>query len=117
MKLMLEAAADTIRVLSEPKPSCLLTGFGDNAINLELRVWINDPQNGLGVVRSELLMGVWWRFKENGIEMPYPQRVLHHKSIPEVQIRYEPKSLKLCSTPSFIKSVAAILRSLIVSYS
>jgi small-conductance mechanosensitive channel len=90
MKLMLEAASEPIRVLRDPKPTCLLTGFGDNSINLELRAWINDPQNGLAAVRSELLMGIWLRFKENGIEMPYPQRVLHHKSIPEVRIRTEP---------------------------
>ncbi len=78
MKLMLEAAADPERVLRDPKPSCLLISFGDNAINLELRVWINDPQNGVANVRSELFLGVWRRFKENGIEIPYPQRVLHH---------------------------------------
>jgi len=90
MKLMLQAAAGAMRVLQDPKPSCLLTGFGDNAINLELRVWINDPQNGLAAVRSDILMGVWRLFKEQGIEMPYPQRVLHHKSIPEVRIRTEP---------------------------
>ena len=93
-KLMLEAVADTSRVLKEPKPACLLTGFGDNALNLELRVWINDPQNGIGSVRSEVLMGVWRRFKEKGIELPYPQRVLHHKSIPEVRIRTEPMTEK-----------------------
>ena len=88
--LMLEAAADTLRVLPEPKPACLLTDFGDNALNLELRVWINDPQNGLGSVRNELLRGIWRRFKKEGIELPYPQRVLHHKSLPEVRIRTEP---------------------------
>ncbi|MGO8944458.1 MAG: mechanosensitive ion channel family protein [Syntrophobacteraceae bacterium] len=93
-KLMLEAVADTSRVLKEPKPACLLTGFGDNALNLELRVWINDPQNGIGTVRSEVLMGVWRRFKEKGIELPYPQRVLHHKSMPEVRIRTEPMTEK-----------------------
>jgi small-conductance mechanosensitive channel len=91
-KLMLEAAAATVRVLQEPKPACLLTGFGDNAVQLELRVWINDPQNGLGPVKSELLMGVWRRFREEGIELPYPQRVLHHKSIPEIWIRTKPDS-------------------------
>ena len=92
MRLMLEAVADAPRVLSDPKPACLLTGFGDNAINLELRVWINDPQNGLGVVRSDLFLGVWRRFKENGIEIPYPQRVLHHKSLPETPIRSAPEN-------------------------
>jgi len=90
-KLVLEAAADTRRVLQEPKPACLLTGFGDNALNLELRFWINDPQNGIESVKSEVLMGIWRRFKEKGIELPYPQRVLHHKSMPEVRIRAERK--------------------------
>jgi small-conductance mechanosensitive channel len=89
-KLLMEAAADTSRVLQEPKPACLLTGFGDNALDLELRVWINDPENGLGSVKSELLKGVWRRFREEGIELPYPQRVLHHKSIPEIRVRTEP---------------------------
>ncbi len=64
-KLMLEVAAGTSRVLQEPEPACLLTGFGDNAVQLELRVWINDPQNGLGPVKSELLTGVWRRFRED----------------------------------------------------
>ena len=42
--LMLATAARVKRVLPDPSPSCLITGFGDNAINLELRVWINDPR-------------------------------------------------------------------------
>ena len=91
-KLMLEVAAGTTRVLQEPKPVCLLTGFGDNSVQLELRVWLNDPQNGLGPLKSELLMGTWRRFKEEGIVLPYPQRVLYHKSIPEILIRSKPDS-------------------------
>ena len=57
--LMLEAAAATPRVLLDPKPSCYLLSFGDNAINLELRIWINDPQNGIGSVKSNLHWGIW----------------------------------------------------------
>jgi small-conductance mechanosensitive channel len=76
------AAASTVeRVLSEPKPVCHLTGFGDNAINLELRVWINDPRNGLTNVKSAILLGVWQAFGETGIAFPYPQRDLHIKSV------------------------------------
>lgn len=86
-ELMLAAAADTLRVLKNPKPSCLLTGFGDNAVNLEARVWINDPQNGIGSVKSDLFWGIWRRFLEHGIEIPYPQRDLHLKSIPEPMFR------------------------------
>lgn len=90
-ELMLAAAADTLRVLKDPKPACLLTGFGDNAVNFELRVWINDPQNGLGSVKSDLFWGIWQRFREHGIEMPYPQRDVHLKSIPEITIRTGPE--------------------------
>jgi small-conductance mechanosensitive channel len=85
-ELMLQAAADTKRVLPDPKPSCYLKGFGDNAINLELRVWINDPQNGLGSVRSNLNWGIWRRFKAHGIDMPFPQRDVHVKSMPDTKL-------------------------------
>ena len=86
-ELMLAAAADTLRVLKDPKPACLLTGFGDNAVNLELRVWINDPKNGLASVKSDLFWGIWQRFRDHGIEMPYPQRDVHLKSIPDTLLR------------------------------
>ena len=89
--LMLEAAADIKRVLKDPQPSCLLLGFGDNAVDLELRVWINDPQNGVASVKSDLLWGIWQRFREHGIELPFPQRDLHLKSIPEGKIRTGPQ--------------------------
>ncbi len=89
--LMLQTAADTQRVLKDPEPSCRLLSFGDNAVNLELRVWINDPQNGVGSVRSDLLWGIWRRFKEHGIEMPYPQRDVHLRTIPEITIKTLPK--------------------------
>jgi small-conductance mechanosensitive channel len=85
--LMLETAAATDRILKDPEPACLLMSFGDNAVNLELRVWINDPQNGLGPVKSNLLWGIWKRFRDHGIEMPYSQRDVHLKSIPEGRIR------------------------------
>ena len=89
-ELMLAAAADTPRVLKDPKPAYLITGFGDNAVNLEVRVWINDPQNGIASVKSDLFWGILQRFRDHGIEMPYPQRDVHLKSIPEITIRTEP---------------------------
>ena len=85
--LMLEAATDIKRILKEPVPSCHLSSFGDNAVNLELRVWINDPQNGLGSVKSDLQWGIWRRFREHGIEMPFPQRDVYLKSVPEAMLR------------------------------
>jgi len=90
-ELMLESAAVTKRVLKDPGPDCLLSGFGDNAVNLELGVWINDPQNGLASVKSDLFWGIWKRFQEHGIEMPNPQRDVHLKSMPEITIRTGPE--------------------------
>jgi len=83
MKLMLEAVAAAPRVLASPEPSCRFMNFGDSAINFQLRVWINDPQEGLSAVTSEVLLEVWKRFQEHGIVIPFPQRVLHHRPAPE----------------------------------
>jgi len=77
MALMVAAADRQPRVLQEPKPVSRLISFGDNGIELELRVWINDPQNGVGGVRSEINLEIWRQFKANKIEIPYPQRDLH----------------------------------------
>jgi len=91
--LMLAAATSSLRVLKDPKPSCLLVGFGDNAINLELRVWINDPQNGIGSAKSDLFWGIWQRFRDHGIEIPYPKRDVHLKYNPEMAFRTGPEEV------------------------
>ena len=86
-ELILAAAANIPRILQDPKPACLLTGIGDNAINLEARVWINDPQNGIASVKSDLFGGILQQFQDHGIDMPYPQRDVHLKSIPDAMLR------------------------------
>ncbi len=78
--LCLEALAETERVLDEPKPVCLISDFGDSAVILELRFWINDPMNGRANVTSDVLGKVWDKFHEHGVEIPYPQRDLHLRS-------------------------------------
>ena len=83
MELCVDAARSSGRVLNDPEPRCLMTGFGDNSVNLELRFWINDPSNGVGNARSEVLLSIWDRFKEAGISIPFPQRDLHIRSVPE----------------------------------
>ena len=81
MELCIEAAQAEPRVNNDPAPRCLLMGFGDNSINLELRFWIADPSNGVGNIRSAVLLGVWDRLKEAGISIPFPQRDLHLRSV------------------------------------
>jgi small-conductance mechanosensitive channel len=80
MELTVEAASEVDRILSEPVPVCHLIGFGDNAIDMELRVWINDPRNGLTNVKSAVLLGIWEKFGDSAIAFPFPQRDLHIKS-------------------------------------
>jgi len=80
IELCIEAALATPRIMQKPEPRCLLKGFGDSSVDLELRVWINDPPNGRSNVLSEVLLGVWDRFHEHGIEIPFPQRDLHIRS-------------------------------------
>ena len=80
IELCLDAAAETDRILKDPKPVCLLREFNDSSVDLEIRFWINDPMNGRANVTSQLLLGIWDRFAENDIEIPYPQRDLHLRS-------------------------------------
>ncbi len=80
------AASETRRVLNEPKPVCLLKGFGDNGVDLELRIWINDPKNGISNVKSDVFLRIWDKFRAQGIEIPFPQRELHLTAPPEIHI-------------------------------
>src|SRR3546814_18568114 len=53
-QLMLDAAAESPRVLKSPAPVCWITEFGESSVNHELRIWIADPESGHGhVQRSE----------------------------------------------------------------
>jgi small-conductance mechanosensitive channel len=78
--LCVEAAAEIERILKDPEPKCLLIEFGDSAVNLQVRFWIADAHNGVQNVSSDLLLRLWDKFKEAGIEIPYPQRDLHLRS-------------------------------------
>jgi len=76
------AAKQTDRIIPEPPPICLLAGFGNSSVDLELRVWINDPVNGVKNVKSAVLLNIWDAFHEQGIEIPFPQRDVHIKTMP-----------------------------------
>ncbi|WP_427968156.1 mechanosensitive ion channel domain-containing protein [Altererythrobacter sp.] len=73
-KLLLQAAKDTPRILHNPQPQVMMVGFGESSVDFEIRFWIDDPEDGLGNVRSEVFNRVWKLFKENNVEIPFPQR-------------------------------------------
>jgi small-conductance mechanosensitive channel len=58
-----------------------LRGFGDSSVNFELRFWIEDPRNGRATITSQLLLKIWDKFHEHGVQIPYPQRDLHIRSV------------------------------------
>lgn len=74
LKLLLDAAGEQRRVLSQPAASALLKEFGESGIELQLNVWINDPESGTAGLQSELYLAIWRAFKQHGIVIPYPQR-------------------------------------------
>ena len=82
MDIMEQAASASSRVLDYPEPAVRLMQFADSGIALELRVWLSDPQEGVGNVRSDVNLAIWRGFKEAGITIPYPQRDVHlHQAI------------------------------------
>jgi small-conductance mechanosensitive channel len=78
-----EAARATERVLPDPAPKCLLIELGESSLKLQLRFWIGDAQNGVQNVKSDVLIEIWQRFKQQGVRVPYPQRDLHIRSAVE----------------------------------
>ncbi len=76
--LMLEIVRQHERVLDTHEPKVRLKNFGENGIDLELALWIADPEEGEANLRSDLNWQIWTVFKREGIEIPYPQRVIHH---------------------------------------
>jgi len=79
-KVLLEVAADHSGVLKERNADVLLQEFGDSSLNFILRVWTRDYATTPGVLRSELNYAICKKFKEHGIEIPFPQRDLHVRS-------------------------------------
>ncbi len=86
IELVVEASMAEERVLKQPEPRCLLKGFGDNSVDLELRFWLKDPQNGLSNIKNNILLRVWDLFAENDIHFPFPQRELHIEKPVSVRI-------------------------------
>ncbi len=84
-RLMLQAATQTRRVLEVPAPTAWLHGFGQDAIDFEAQLWIRDPEEGIGNVRSDYLKTLWRLFRDHGVHVPFPQRDLNLRDTPELR--------------------------------
>jgi small-conductance mechanosensitive channel len=83
-KLLMEVAEDCDGVLVNPVPDVLFEEFGDSSLNFNLRVWSQKYADRPKVLKSLLYYKIFDKFKEAGVEIPFPQRDLHIKSgLPE----------------------------------
>jgi small-conductance mechanosensitive channel len=79
-KILLEVAYENEGVLKEPTPDVLFDNYGESSLNFNLRLWTREYINRPGVLKSQIYYEVFKKFKENNIEIPYPQRDLHIKN-------------------------------------
>jgi small-conductance mechanosensitive channel len=76
-KILVESALACERVLADPAPGARLAKFGADGLEFTLLFWIADPFNGTLNVCSEINLRILKAFRAAGIEIPYPQRVVH----------------------------------------
>jgi small-conductance mechanosensitive channel len=77
--LLLKAAQDQPRVLQDPAPVINLSNFGADGLEFTIGYWISDPEVGQGALKSDINLAVLAALRANGIDIPYPQRVLHQR--------------------------------------
>lgn len=79
LRCLHEVAAENPKVLKNPLSDVLFRSFGDSSWNMDLRVWIPDPKYH-HIIRSEINCAIVRKFRENNVEIPFPQRDLHLRS-------------------------------------
>jgi small-conductance mechanosensitive channel len=79
-KLLLEVAQENDGVLNHPPTEVLFDEFGDSSLNFILRVWTHDYTNRPNNLKSQLYYSIFEKFKQHGVEIPFPQQDLHLKS-------------------------------------
>ena len=77
MPLLAQATLESERVLRDPAPSGALSAFGADGLEFTVGFWIADPENGQLGLRSQINLSILRSLREHGIEIPFPQRVLH----------------------------------------
>lgn len=81
MRLLKLATLNHERVLREPEPSVALSSFGADGLEFTVGYWIADPENGSLNLKSLVNLDILRLLRENQIEIPYPQRVVHSRAV------------------------------------
>ncbi|WP_320178000.1 mechanosensitive ion channel domain-containing protein [Roseovarius pacificus] len=74
-----KAVGDLPFVLNDPEaPDCELRAFGDSGVEFAVEFWVNGIDDGKNKFTPQVLFAIWNVLKDNNIEIPFPQRVVHH---------------------------------------
>ncbi len=95
---LLAVIGTVARVLEVPAPGVQLTGFGADGLSLKMLFWIADSENGTGNVTSDVNLAVLKTLNAAGVEIPYPQRVVH--GLPPAAVQSAPSASSAQSAPS-----------------
>lgn len=91
MELMIRAALEFDRVTKEPSPASRLLRFGNNSFDLELRLWIKDPEKGVVNIESDILLRIWELFQKYDVVLTSPQVEVSFKEEGEDKVAVEAK--------------------------
>ena len=80
MRVLMAVATESDQVLKDPQPMVLFLNFGDSSLDFQLRVWISDF-NDRRIIQSALIREIDRRFRLEGVEIPFPQRDMHLRSV------------------------------------
>jgi small-conductance mechanosensitive channel/CRP-like cAMP-binding protein len=76
-EILIRVARSNPLVLKTPEPTAFVYAYSDHAITYELEVWHEDPtDNGLDILRGQLLAQIWYALERHGSKLPYPVRAL-----------------------------------------
>jgi small-conductance mechanosensitive channel len=77
--LLVGAALSQERVLKDPEPAAQLSAFGADGLEFTLAYWVEDIERGQANLRSGINLAVLAALRQHNIEIPFPQRVVHHR--------------------------------------
>jgi small-conductance mechanosensitive channel len=80
MRLLTQACDMQMRVLKDPAPFVTLTSFAADGLEFGAHYWVDEQQSGLLTLKSEINLSILKLLNANGIEIPFPQRVVHTRT-------------------------------------